>query len=70
MGCDYFHSGILFDIELQEKVIEFVQSYYSDVDLVIHPQSESKYPTFIGPRGRGERGMFDNNCIDTPILSF
>lgn len=36
MGCDYFYSGTLPDTKLQEKVTEFVQSYYFDVDLVVY----------------------------------
>ena len=38
MGCDFFYSGNLLDFRLQEKVIDFVQSYYSEIDLVVYPQ--------------------------------
>ena len=56
MGCDFFYSGILPDSGLQEKVIEFVQSYYSEIDLVVHPQPELKYKTIIWQEnGRDQR---------------
>ena len=66
MGCDFNYSGNLPFPELQEKVIQFVISYYSKpaVDLLICPRERSQFITKIVPsfreRRRGKKERIEN----------
>ncbi len=60
MGCDFFYDGNLPDETLQIKVINFVSSYFDNIDLVITPDPASGYSTEIylacvGPEYRSRK---------------
>lgn len=48
MGCDFFFNGAAPRIEVQHKIIEFVHSYFSYIDLCICPTPTSTYRTRLG----------------------
>ena len=45
MGCDFFYSGILPDIKLQEKVVKWIAEYYEEKAVLIQPCPEDEYLT-------------------------
>ena len=55
MGCSFYFKGTVPEPDVQEKVIAFVQQYYTDVELIIRPEPDTVYRTrFVTPEEETE----------------